>query len=101
MSDAITPFNLAIPQAQIDDLHRRLDNTRWPERETVQDWSQGSPLAKVQPVSYTHLDVYKRQKPDSTFGYHALGDALYRCATLLNESLSYPIKLIQFDRERL
>lgn len=50
MSDAITPFTLAIPQAQIDDLHRRLDNTRWPERETVQDWSQGSPLAKVQPL---------------------------------------------------
>lgn len=50
MSDAITPFTLAIPQAQIDDLHRRLDNTRWPERETVQDWSQGAPLAKVQPL---------------------------------------------------
>lgn len=50
MSDAITPFTLAIPQAQIDELHRRLDNTRWPERETVQDWSQGAPLAKVQPL---------------------------------------------------
>jgi pimeloyl-ACP methyl ester carboxylesterase len=50
LSDAITPFTLAIPQAQIDDLHRRLDNTRWPERETVQDWSQGAPLAKVQPL---------------------------------------------------
>lgn len=48
MSDAITPFTLAIPQAQIDDLHRRLDNTRWPEREPVQDWSQGAPLSKVQ-----------------------------------------------------
>jgi epoxide hydrolase len=47
MSDAITPFTLAIPQAQIDDLHRRLDHTRWPEREAVQDWSQGAPLAKV------------------------------------------------------
>ena len=50
MSDAITSFTLAIPQAQIDDLHRRLDNTRWPERETVQDWSQGAPLARVQPL---------------------------------------------------
>jgi pimeloyl-ACP methyl ester carboxylesterase len=50
MSDAITPFTLAIPQAQIDDLHLRLDNTRWPERETVQDWSQGAPLARVQPL---------------------------------------------------
>jgi len=47
MSDAITPFTLDIAQAQIDDLNRRLDLARWPERETVDDWSQGAPLAKV------------------------------------------------------
>jgi pimeloyl-ACP methyl ester carboxylesterase len=48
MSDAVTPFTLAIPEADLDDLRRRLDNTRWPEKETVDDWTQGSPLAKVQ-----------------------------------------------------
>jgi pimeloyl-ACP methyl ester carboxylesterase len=48
MSDAVMPFTLSVPQAEIDDLYRRLDHTRWPERETVDDWSQGSPLAKVQ-----------------------------------------------------
>src|SRR5690349_613632 len=48
MSDAITPFTLNIPQAQLDDLNRRLDATRWPEKETVTDWEQGAPLAKVQ-----------------------------------------------------
>ena len=48
MSEAITPFTLAIDQAALDDLHRRLDQTRWPERETVEDWTQGSPLARVQ-----------------------------------------------------
>jgi pimeloyl-ACP methyl ester carboxylesterase len=47
MSQAIAPFELAIPQADIDDLHRRLDHTRWPDRETVDDWSQGSPLERV------------------------------------------------------
>ncbi len=47
MSDAITPFILNVPQAQLDDLNRRLDQTRWPERETVDDWSQGAPLHKV------------------------------------------------------
>ena len=47
MSDAISPFTLDIPQTDLDDLHRRLDATRWPERETVGDWSQGAPLAKV------------------------------------------------------
>ena len=47
MSDTITPFTLSIPQSELDDLNRRLDLTRWPEQETVGDWTQGSPLAKV------------------------------------------------------
>jgi pimeloyl-ACP methyl ester carboxylesterase len=47
MSDAITPFTLAVPQAELDDLDRRLDDARWPERETVGDWTQGSPLDRV------------------------------------------------------
>ena len=46
--NAITPFTLAIPQADLDDLGRRLDQTRWPERETVSDWTQGTPLAELQ-----------------------------------------------------
>src|SRR5579885_2280254 len=48
MGEAGSPFALAIGQDQLDDLRRRLDATRWPERETVDDWTQGSPLAKVQ-----------------------------------------------------
>ncbi len=44
----IRPFTLAIPQVQLDILHTRLDNARWPERETVADWSQGVPLAALQ-----------------------------------------------------
>ena len=43
----IRPFTLAIPQEQIDDLHKRIDMTRWPEKETVDDWSQGVPLASL------------------------------------------------------
>ena len=48
MSAQIEPFTLNIPQAELDRLARKLDDTRWPERETVKDWSQGAPLAKVQ-----------------------------------------------------
>lgn len=48
MSDAIRPFKLEVPQAELDDLQRRLAATRWPEKEAVGDWTQGSPLAKVQ-----------------------------------------------------
>jgi pimeloyl-ACP methyl ester carboxylesterase len=35
---------------QLEDLRDRLQRTRWPERETVDDWSQGIPLAYVQDV---------------------------------------------------
>ena len=58
MSEAITPFTLAIPQAELDDLKERLARTRWPERETVDDWSQGAPLAKVQALCAHWRDKY-------------------------------------------
>jgi pimeloyl-ACP methyl ester carboxylesterase len=50
MSEAIIPFTVAIPQAALDDLGERLDLARWPEAETVDDWSQGVPLAVLQPL---------------------------------------------------
>jgi pimeloyl-ACP methyl ester carboxylesterase len=43
----IEQFELAIPQAQLADLDARLKAVRWPERETVDDWSQGAPLAQI------------------------------------------------------
>jgi pimeloyl-ACP methyl ester carboxylesterase len=47
MSDAVVPFRVEVDPAQIDDLRRRLRVTRWPEPETVDDWSQGVPLAYI------------------------------------------------------
>jgi pimeloyl-ACP methyl ester carboxylesterase len=44
----IRPFTLAIEQTRIDDLYARIDLTRWPERETVNDWSQGTRLEALQ-----------------------------------------------------
>lgn len=44
----VCTFTLAIPQDQLDDLNARLDRTRWPEREAVDDWSQGTPLGALQ-----------------------------------------------------
>ncbi|HEY4098578.1 MAG TPA: alpha/beta fold hydrolase [Baekduia sp.] len=48
MSDAIEPFGPVVDEAQLDDLRERLARTRWPEAETVDDWSQGIPLTYVQ-----------------------------------------------------
>jgi hypothetical protein len=42
MNDAITPFTLAVPQADLEDLNRRIDQTRWPDAETVDDWTPRS-----------------------------------------------------------
>jgi pimeloyl-ACP methyl ester carboxylesterase len=47
---AIRPFHIGVPDAAIADLRRRLVATRWPDRETVTDQSQGVPLAKIQPL---------------------------------------------------
>ena len=46
----ITPFEINISDDQINDLKPRLANTRWPEKETVDDWTQGTPLAYLQEV---------------------------------------------------
>ncbi len=44
----IRPFSLEIPQSDLDDLKQRLKNTRWPDKETPDDWTQGIPLAYTQ-----------------------------------------------------
>src|SRR5262245_1550050 len=47
-SYAIRPFRISVPEEQLVDLRRRIAATRWPDRETVNDPSQGTPLAKLQ-----------------------------------------------------
>ncbi|RYE91071.1 MAG: epoxide hydrolase, partial [Myxococcales bacterium] len=47
MSATPTPLQLAVPEAELDDLRLRLDRTRWPDPETVSDTSQGPPLGRV------------------------------------------------------
>ena len=54
----VTPFTVDIDQARLDDLARRLADTRWPEAETVDDWSQGIPLAYVQELAAYWADGY-------------------------------------------
>ena len=51
MTDTIRPFSIDIPESQLQDLNQRLDLCRWPEAETVDDWSQGIPLSYVREVA--------------------------------------------------
>ena len=58
MSAAVTPFRIAIAQAELDDLRLRLSHTRWPEAATVDDWSQGVPLQDAQALVEHWLHRY-------------------------------------------
>jgi pimeloyl-ACP methyl ester carboxylesterase len=48
---AVRPFHVEFPEAELAELRRRIDATRWPERETVSDDSQGVPLALMQELA--------------------------------------------------
>jgi pimeloyl-ACP methyl ester carboxylesterase len=48
---AIRPFTIEIPEAELEDLRARLAATRWPEKETVEDPSQGVQLATIQAIA--------------------------------------------------
>jgi pimeloyl-ACP methyl ester carboxylesterase len=58
VSDAVEPFRIAVPDEVLNDLRARLRQTRWPEQETVADWSQGAPLSYVQEVCRYWADGY-------------------------------------------
>src|SRR5258708_28250940 len=50
-ADAIRPFRVSFPDEALADLKRRIAATRWPDRETVADQSQGVQLATVQKLA--------------------------------------------------
>ena len=49
--NTIRPFQVGFPEAELTELRRRVNATRWPERETVTDDSQGVPLAMMQELA--------------------------------------------------
>jgi pimeloyl-ACP methyl ester carboxylesterase len=48
---AIRPFRVDVPEAELTELRRRINATKWPERETVTDASQGVQLATIQALA--------------------------------------------------
>lgn len=57
-SAAIVPFEVEIPESVVADARERLRRTRWPEPETVADWSQGTPAAYLRGLCRYWLDEY-------------------------------------------
>jgi epoxide hydrolase len=62
---SLSPNPIAVPDADLDDLRQRLARTRWPERETVDDWSQGIPLGYVQELCGYWADRYDWRRVES------------------------------------
>jgi pimeloyl-ACP methyl ester carboxylesterase len=62
--EAIRSFRVEVSRAEIDDLKRRLAETRWPEKETVSDHSQGVPLATMQKLVRYWTDEYDFDRLD-------------------------------------
>jgi pimeloyl-ACP methyl ester carboxylesterase len=59
---AIRPFAIETPEADLDDLRARIVATRFPERETVDDLSQGPPLATMQALARYWAEEYDWRK---------------------------------------
>src|SRR5947208_1458537 len=55
---AIRPFTVEIPQADVEDLRARIAATRWPEKETVADETQGVQLATIQALARYWVGEY-------------------------------------------
>ncbi|MQY21673.1 epoxide hydrolase family protein [Nocardia macrotermitis] len=55
-STLVRPFTVSISDSEIDDVRRRLAGTRWPDPETVSDWSQGVRVANARSL----VDYWER-----------------------------------------
>jgi len=61
----IEQFRIEVPNRVLSDLRRRLVDTRWPEAETVSDWSQGIPLAYTRELTDYWANEYDWRSRES------------------------------------
>jgi pimeloyl-ACP methyl ester carboxylesterase len=64
--NTIREFRIGFPEAELTDLSRRVRATRWPDRETVADDSQGVPLALMQELAHYWGTEYDWRKCEAT-----------------------------------
>lgn len=62
---AIRPFRINVPNADLVDLRKRIDATRWPERETVNDATQGVQLATLRKLARYWATEYDWRKVEA------------------------------------
>ncbi len=69
-TEAVRPFRVRVPDAALADLRRRLATTRWPDRETVPDASQGAQLANLQELVRYWATDYDWRKGEAKLNAH-------------------------------
>src|SRR2546422_7507850 len=62
---AIRPFHVNVPEAELTELRRRINATRWPEREMVTDASQGVQLETIQKLARYWATDYDWRKVEA------------------------------------
>ena len=63
--NAIRPFHVNVPGAELTDLRRRINATKWPERELVSDATQGVQLATMQKLAHFWATDYDWRKTEA------------------------------------
>ncbi len=63
--NAIRPFHVNFPEAELTELRRRINATKWPERETVTDATQGVQLATIQALARYWTTEYDWRKVEA------------------------------------
>lgn len=67
---AVKPFRIDIPQADLDYLHARLDNARWPHELPDAGWDYGLPLERVQQLAHYWRHGYDWRRHEAEFNSH-------------------------------
>jgi pimeloyl-ACP methyl ester carboxylesterase len=70
MSEEITPFRIEVPQEQLDDLHDRLDRTRWPAPLPGDDWDTGVPTAWLRELTEYWRTGYDWRAAEAALNEH-------------------------------
>jgi epoxide hydrolase len=108
----IEPFQIDIPDAALRDLQDRLARTRWPERETVEDWSQGVPLSYLQDLcrywaaeyDWRSRETYLNSFPQFRTGIDGLGIHFVHARSPVEDALplvithGWPGSIVEFHK---
>src|SRR6266700_2398111 len=67
---ALRPFQVNVPEAELTELRRRIKATKWPERETVTDATQGVQLAFIQALARYWATDYNWRRCEAQLNSH-------------------------------